>query len=457
MSATLLDRIWDAHRITTSAEGVDLLHIDRALLHDLSGTVGLEDLAAAGRKVHDPQLHLAVPDHAITTGRGAATPAQERFVGGLERLAGAAGIEHLSRASGAQGITHVVGLERAFTLPGTTLVCGDSHTSTHGAVGALAWGIGSSETEHVLATQALWLRKPRQARVVLDGRPGSGVAAKDVILWLIGRLGGDFGREHAIEFAGSYVRDLSVEGRATLCNVALELGARFALIAPDTTTLAYLNGRPGFPTGKDLEAARSAWAALGSDPGAGWDKEQHVDVSMVAPQVTWGTTPGQVVDVDGAVPGDADPAALAYQGVEAGQRLTDLKLDWAFLGSCANNRIEDLRAGASVLDGRSVADGVRAWVVPGSQAVDAQAREEGLRERFVAAGFTWREPGCSMCVAVNGDRVGPGERCVSTSNRNFIGRQGPGARTHLASPATAVASALAGRIADPRRRAGSPE
>jgi 3-isopropylmalate/(R)-2-methylmalate dehydratase large subunit len=449
--ATLLDRVWEEHRIATDADGVDLLHVDRSLLHDLSGTVGLEDLEAAGRRVRHPELHLAVPDHAIGSDpHGLSGPRTRRFVDGLARLTAAAGIRHLPRGSGAQGITHVVGLEQAFTLPGVTVVCGDSHTSTHGAVGALAWGIGSTETAHVLATQTLWQRKPRQKRVLLTGAPGPGVTAKDVVLQLIGRLGTDYGREHAVEFAGPYVRGLSVEGRATVCNLALELGARFALVAPDETVLRYLAGRPGTPTGPDLDAAVAHWRGLVTDPGAVFDGQVEVDVTATAPQVTWGTSPEHVVDVDGAVPRDADPEALAHQGLRPGQGLAGLPLDRVFIGSCANNRIEDLRAAARVLAGRRVADGLVAWVVPGSEAVAAAARAEGLEEVFTAAGFEWRAPGCSLCVAVNGDRVAPGQRCLSTSNRNFVGRQGPGARTHLASPVTAAASALAGCITDPR-------
>lgn len=455
MPSTIFDKIWEQHRITTSEEGTDLLHVDRSMLHDLSGTVGLEDMATDGRRVRNPALHLAVPDHAVSTdpgGQEAHDPRRERFVGGLERLSCESGIRHYGRGSGGQGITHVVGIERAFTLPGLTLVCGDSHTSTHGAVGALAWGIGSTETRHVLATQTLWMKKPKQARVWLEGSPMPGVYAKDVILWLIGRLGADWGREHAVEFAGPFVEGLSVEGRATVCNLAIEMGARFAIIAPDDTTFDYLRGGAFAPAGELWDRAVEDWGDLKTDGAASFEKEESFDVSGIVPQVTWGLSPEQVTGIEGGLPGPeaVDQAVTDYIGLVPGQGVGGVPLDYVFIGSCANNRIEDLRIAAAVVRGRRVAEGVTAWVVPGSEMVERAAEDEGLAEVFVEAGFSWRRPGCSMCVAVNGDAVPPGKRCLSTSNRNFIGRQGPGARTHLASPATAAASAIAGAIADPR-------
>jgi 3-isopropylmalate/(R)-2-methylmalate dehydratase large subunit len=454
MPTTLVDKLWDAHVIASSDEGLDLLHVDRSLLHDLSGTIGLEDLEADGRVVRNPALHLAVPDHAITTdpdnrpttddGRA------ERFVVGLRRRAAQCGIRHLGRGSGGQGITHVVGVEQAFTLPGVTLVCGDSHTTTHGALGALACGIGSSETKHVLATQTLWMRKPKQARIRLDGRPVDGVATKDVILHLIGALGADYGREHVIEFTGSYVDGLSIDSRSTLCNLAVELGARFAIVAPDDTAFDYLEGRTWAPRGDDWTAAVEYWRGLRTDEQARFDKEAAFDVGTVEPQVTWGISPEHVGAISGTVPADAGEAATAYMGLSPNQPLTGVAIDYAFIGSCANNRIEDLRSAAEIVRGRQVAAGVIAWVVPGSELVKCQAEEEGLDRVFTDAGFEWRQPGCSMCVAVNGDVVPPGKRCVSTGNRNFIGRQGPDARTHLASPTTVAASAIAGAIVDAR-------
>ena len=449
-SRTLFDKLWDGHRIVTNAEGLDLIHIDRSLLTDLSGTIGLEDLEAEGRAVRNPELQVAVPDHVIATGpedtpRQAALRA--RFVEGLERLTEKHGLRHFARGSGRQGIVHVMALEQAFVLPGLTVVCGDSHTSTHGAVGALAWGIGSTEVTHVLATQTLWMQRPKRARVWVEGRLPRGVYAKDLALWLIGRLGADYGRGHAVEFAGPAVEALSIEGRATLCNLAIEMGARFGLVAPDEKTIAYLEGRPFAPAGSLWAEAVAAWRILATDPGARFDKEERVNGADVTPQITWGTSPEHTGSIAGAAPARAEPAALSYMGMEAGQAFAGLPVDYVFIGSCANSRIEDLRAAAEIVRDKTVAPGVVAWVVPGSEGVMREAEAEGLAEVFRAAGFDWREPGCSMCVAANGDTVPPGKRAVSTSNRNFVGRQGPGARTHLASPATAAACAIAGRIA----------
>lgn len=451
MSAgTLFGKLWERHRILTSPEGLDLIHIDRSLLTDLSGTIGLEEMEEDGRKVSNPTLHAAMPDHVIPTGKED-TPQQAslrvRFVRNLDRLSQAEGIRHFERGSGRQGIVHVVGLEQGFTLPGVTLVCGDSHTSTHGAVGALAWGIGSSEVKHVLATQTLWMKRPKTARIWLDGNLQNGVFSKDLILWLIGELGADYGREHAIEFTGQAIDALSIEARASVCNLGVEMGARFALIAPDEKTFAYLEGRPFAPAGTLWGAALEDWHTLHTDADATFDKEIRFDVSDITPQITWGVSPEHVTGGAGTAPADgAETGALDYMGLKAGQSLLGLSVDYVFIGSCANSRIEDLRVAADIVKGRKVAKSVTAWVVPGSEAVKRSAEEEGLADIFIAAGFEWREPGCSMCNAVNGDLVAPGKRAVSTSNRNFVGRQGPKARTHLASPATAALCALAGEI-----------
>ena len=454
---TLFDRLWEDHRILTNEEGLDLLHVDRDLMTDLSGTVGFEEMEEGGRRIRNPSLHAAVADHVIATGDEASKRSrmlQGRFVEPLERLARLGGVRHFARGSGGQGIVHVMGLEQGLTLPGLTVVCGDSHTSTHGAVGALAWGIGSTEVRHVLATQTLWMQQPKSARVVLSGAPPDGTYAKDVVLWLIGRLGADWGREHAVEFAGPYVEALSVEARATVCNLAVEMGARFGLCAPDEKTFEYLKGRPLAPTGETWRLGVEAWRRLRTDDGSVFDKEVSLDVSTVSPQVTWGVSPEHVVPIrKGAVPAEgADEDARGYMGLSEGQAMDGLPIDYVFIGSCANSRIEDLRVAASVVRGRTVAPHVTAWVVPGSEGVARQAATEGLDVIFREAGFAWRLPGCSMCNAANGDAVPSGKRVVSTSNRNFIGRQGDGARTHLASPATAAACALAGAItvAEPR-------
>ena len=448
---TAFDKIWDAHVILSDGEGLDLVHIDRSLLTDLSGTLGLEEMYGEGRTVANPELHLAIPDHAIPTGGRPANPERERrFVDELERLAAFNAIRHRPRGSGEQGIVHVAGIEQGFTLPGATLVCGDSHTSTHGAIGALAWGVGSTEVKHVLATQTLWLKRPRRARIWLDGTLGFSATAKDVALWLIGELGADYGREHAIEFAGPAVAALSVEARATLCNLAVEMGARIGFVAPDETVFRYVEGRQFAPAPADWACALESWRAIRSDEDAVFDKEVRFDVSGIAPQISWGTSPDQVAPVTATVPANAPRTTLDYIALDSGQAILGTPVDYVFIGSCANGRIEDLRAASQVVAGRHVSPQVTAWVVPGSEAVDAQARAEGIDAIFRDAGFEWRLPGCSMCNAVNGDIVPAGKRSVSTSNRNFMGRQGPGSRTHLASPVTAAASALEGRIADPR-------
>ncbi len=463
MARTLFDRIWDAHVVADLGGGWVLLHVDRHLLHDLSGAPALADLAGRGLAVSRPDLCFATPDHAVsslpgrtgdTFGKGAALYA------GLREGARAAGIPFFDLGRRGQGIVHVMAPELGITLPGTTLVCGDSHTCTNGGLGALAFGIGSSEVAHVLATQTLRQQKPRQMRISYDGALPFGVTAKDLALHVIGTLGAAAGVGHAIEHAGPGVAAMPVEGRLTLCNMSVELGAKMALCAPDQVAVDYVRGRPLAPAGEAWEAAVRDWAALRTDDGAAFDKEARFDLAQVPPTVTWGTSPEHAAAVDGMVPDprsapdaprrEAWRAALDYMGLRPGQALCGTPIDWVFVGSCANSRLSDLRDAARVARGRRVAPGVQAWVVPGSVEVSQAAEAEGLPDLFRAAGFQWREPGCSMCVAANGEAVPPGSRAVSTSNRNFVGRQGPGARTHLASPATAAASALAGAIADVR-------
>lgn len=461
MPQTLFDKIWEAH-VVERRDGVDLLHIDRHVLHELTTHQAFQRLAAAGRPVRNPELTFAVPDHMVSSDPGRTedtyAPAGP-YVRTLRRNAADHGITLFDIDDPRQGIVHVVAPELGIALPGTTLVCGDSHTCTVGGLGALAFGIGTSDVEHVLATQTLALRKPKTLRVVLDGPLGPGVTAKDLILHVIATLGAGAGVGHAVEFAGPVVRALPVEGRLTLCNMAIEFSARFGLVAPDEATFRWIEGRPFAPAGRAFEQAVAAWQALPTDPAAAFDREERLNVAGLAPQVTWGTSPQFAVGVDGRVP---DPAALpadrraaaeralAYMDLTPGQAVAGLPVDVVFIGSCTNSRLSDLRLAAEVVHGRRVARGVRALVVPGSQAVRAAAEAEGLDRVFRAAGFEWREAGCSMCVGVNGDTVDGGRRCIATSNRNFEGRQGPGARTHLASPATAAASAVAGCIADPR-------
>jgi 3-isopropylmalate/(R)-2-methylmalate dehydratase large subunit len=459
---TLLAKIWDQHVICRVSDDTDLLHVDRHLLHDLGGSRGLLDLKSRNLPVHNPELTFATPDHAISTARGRAGTSKI----GLELLAGlrtetsATGIQMFDVDEPGQGIVHVIGPELGLSLPGSLIVCGDSHTCTHGGLGALAFGIGSSELTHVLATQALIQRRPKTMRVRFEGRLPTGVTAKDLILTLIGHVGAAAGTGYAVEYAGSAIRDLPVEGRLTICNLSIELGAKMGMVAPDQKTFDYLRGRPYAPEGEMWERAVAEWRKLPSDPDAVFDREVVIDVEKIIPQVTWGISPEHVVGVDGRVPdpGDiADPArrtaietALDYMGLEAGAPIAGTPVDWVFIGSCTNSRLSDLRAAAEVARGRKVASGVRAWVVPGSETVKRDAVAEGLDKIFTDAGFEWREPGCSMCLAANGETVAPGQRSVSTSNRNFVGRQGPRARTHLASPASAAAAAIAGAIADVR-------
>ncbi len=461
--ATLFEKIWQAHVVSDLGDDWALLHVDRTLLHDLSG-IGLKALAEQGQSLANPELIFAMPDHAVSTlpGRTAETfPLGGRFLTTLRTQTAKLGVRLFDLGQVGQGIVHVVGPEMGLVLPGVTVICGDSHTCTNGGLGALALGIGTSEGLHALATSTLRIRKPKQMRIVLNGVLGQGVTSKDLILHIIGRLGTSAGVEHAIEYAGPVVQAMEIEARLTLCNLSVELGGRTGIIAPDDKTIAYVRGRPFAPTGESLEEALSYWRTLFSDEDAVFDRESVIDVSEVRPTVTWGTSPEQAIAIDGLVPHPndiADPVerraletALAYMGLNGGQPIAGAKVDRVFIGSCTNSRISDLRAAAELAQGRKVSPSVIAWVVPGSVAVKQQAEAEGLDRIFLEAGFDWREPGCSMCVAANGEQAEPGSRVVSTSNRNFVGRQGPGARTHLASPAMAVAAAVTGEIFDFRR------
>jgi 3-isopropylmalate/(R)-2-methylmalate dehydratase large subunit len=459
---TLLAKIWDQHVIARLSEDTDLLHIDRHLLHDLGGSRGLLDLKSRGLKVHNPELTFATPDHAISTARGRAGTIKigQELLASLRAETSASGIQMFDIDQPGQGIVHVIGPELGLSLPGCVIVCGDSHTCTHGGLGALAFGIGSSELTHVLATQALIQRRPKTMRVSFEGKLPLGVAAKDMILALIGRIGAAGGTGFVVEYAGSAIRDMPIEGRLTICNLSIELGAKMGMVAPDETTYDYLRGRPYAPQGELWDRAVKAWRELPGDSDAVFDQEVVIDVEKITPQVTWGISPEHVVGVDGRVPDPQairDPArraavetALDYMGLQPGAPIAGTPVDWVFIGSCTNSRLSDLRAAAEIARGRKVAPGVRAWVVPGSETVKREAVAEGLDKVFTDAGFEWREPGCSMCLAANGETVPPGERSVSTSNRNFVGRQGPRARTHLASPASAAAAAIAGAIADIR-------
>ena len=463
MAQTLFDKIWQAHLVDRQDDGTCLIYIDRHLVHEVTSPQAFEGLRLTGRTLRTPKATLAVADHNVPTtdrSRGIDDPESALQVQTLEDNCRAFGVEYLSMDDVRQGIVHIVGPEQGFTLPGATIVCGDSHTSTHGAFGALAFGIGTSEVEHVLATQTLRQSPAKNMRVTVKGHVGPGVTAKDIVLAIIGRIGTAGGTGHVIEYAGEAIQALSMEGRMTVCNMTIEAGARAGLIAPDETTFAYLKGRPMAPKGAAWEAAVSWWKTLHSDPDATFGREIEIDAADIVPQVTWGTSPENVLPITASVP---DPAAgkrpgrraaiersLTYMGLTPGTRLTDVPVDRVFIGSCTNARIEDLRAAAALAKGRKVADTVGAMVVPGSGLVKDQAEAEGLDKIFIEAGFEWREPGCSMCLAMNADRLEPGERCASTSNRNFEGRQGRGGRTHLMSPEMAVAAAVTGRLADAR-------
>jgi 3-isopropylmalate/(R)-2-methylmalate dehydratase large subunit len=466
---TLYEKIWADHVVERRDDGTCLIYIDRHLVHEVTSPQAFAGLAAAGRGVRRPDLTLAVPDHNLPTtprvdAAGAAIPIADpesaNQLATLRRNVADFGVPYIDALAAEQGIVHVVGPEQGFTLPGTTLVCGDSHTSAHGALGALAFGIGTSEVEHVLATQTLLLAQSKTMEIRVDGVLGFGVSPKDVVLAIIGRIGAAGGTGHVIEYTGEVIRAMSVEGRLTVSNMSIEGGARAGLIAPDEATFAYLKGRPMAPAGEDWERAVAAWRRLPSDANAVYDHRVVIDGSAIAPSLTWGTSPEDVVPITGVVPDPESFAApskraaaaksLAYMGLTPGTAMQDVPVQHVFIGSCTNSRIEDLRAAAAVADGRRVADGVRALVVPGSGLVKRQAEAEGLDRIFLSAGFEWREPGCSMCLAMNPDKVPPGERCASTSNRNFVGRQGPGARTHLLSPAMAAAAAVTGRLTDVR-------
>jgi 3-isopropylmalate/(R)-2-methylmalate dehydratase large subunit len=461
--STLFDKLWDRHVVRELDDGWSLLHIDRHLLHDLSGPPAMTELERRGLTVRDPDLVFATPDHLVSTDPDrtiTSSPFGGAMWEALAKVGAPAGIRLLELRSGTQGIVHVTAPEQGIVLPGHTVICGDSHTCTNGALGALAFGVGTSQSTQALASQVLAQRRPRQMRIRLEGHLGRGVTAKDVALSLIGRLGASAGSGFAVEYTGPVVEAMDMEARLTLCNLTVELGAKFGVIAPDDVTVAWLQGRQFAPAGALWDRALADWRGLVTDAGAAFSHDEYVDCSTIAPTVTWGTSPEHAVPIDGAVPDPADAAddeqrsswteALGYMGLRPGQPLVGLPIDWVFIGSCANSRLSDLRAAASVVTGRTVAPGVTAWVVPGSEAVRDAAEAEGLDKVFRAAGFTWRQPGCSMCVAANGDRVPPLARCVSTSNRNFVGRQGPGARTHLASPATAAAAAVAGTLVDVR-------
>ncbi len=464
MGRTLLDKLWDAHVVADLGDGWSLLHIDRHLLHDLSGTAGLEALAARGLTVRNPDLAFATADHAVSSAPGRTgesyAPGAPLW-SGLKARSAQAGLHYFELGEVGQGIVHVMGPELGITLPGVSLICGDSHTCTHGGLGALAFGVGSSELTHALATQTLRQQKPKRLRVQFEGTLSQGLAPKDLILHLIGRLGAAAGTGHAVEYAGSAIRSLGIEGRMTVCNLSIELGAKIGMVAPDDTTFAYVENRRFAPKGALFDRAVAEWRSLASDPDALFDREEVIDVAEVKPTVTWGTSPEHAIPIDAAIPDPRaapDPerreawrAALAYMGLEPGQPLAGTTVDWVFIGSCTNSRLSDLREAAALARGRHVAPGVTAWVVPGSERVKRDAEAEGLDRVFRDAGFAWREPGCSLCVAANGERVPPGARAVSTSNRNFVGRQGPGARTHLASPAMAVAAAVTGALTDVRR------
>jgi 3-isopropylmalate/(R)-2-methylmalate dehydratase large subunit len=460
---TLFDKIWDSHLVDRQDDGTCLIYIDRHLVHEVTSPQAFEGLRLAGRKVRHPEATLAVPDHNVPTSdrsKGIEDEESRIQVETLEKNCADFGVPIFGMNDLRQGIVHIIGPEQGFTLPGMTIVCGDSHTATHGAFGSLAFGIGTSEVEHVLATQTLIQSPAKNLRITVDGALPVGVTAKDLILAIIGKIGTAGGTGHVIEYAGQAIRDLSMEGRMTICNMSIEGGARGGLIAPDETTYDYIKGRPMAPKAGAWEQAVTYWRTLPSDKGARYDKEVTLSTSEIDPQVTWGTSPEDVVPITGRVPNpetardankrEAMLRSLKYMGLQADTPMTEIKVDKVFIGSCTNGRIEDLREAAKVAEGRKVAAGVYAMIVPGSGLVKEQAEAEGLDRIFTEAGFDWREPGCSMCLAMNADRLAPGERCASTSNRNFEGRQGRGGRTHLVSPGMAAAAAVSGHLADVR-------
>ncbi|HWY62594.1 MAG TPA: 3-isopropylmalate dehydratase large subunit [Rhizomicrobium sp.] len=462
MGKTLYDKIWDAHLVEARPGETPLIYIDRHLVHEVTSPQAFEGLRNTGRKIRRPELTLAVADHNVPTkdrDKGITDPESREQIETLEKNARDFGVEYFAMDDVRQGIVHIIGPEQGWTLPGTTIVCGDSHTSTHGAFGALAFGIGTSDVEHVMATQTLLMLKSKNMRVMVKGKLPDSVTAKDIALAVIAKIGTAGGTGYVIEYAGDAVTALSMEGRMTLCNLTIEGGARAGLVAVDETTIEYVKGRPRAPKGAAFEMAQHHWRKLKSDPDAIFDAEVFLDARDIVPMVTWGTSPEQALPVTGNVP---DPAkmedhkraaaerALDYMGLTAGMKLTDIKVDHVFIGSCTNGRIEDLRAAANIARGKKVSAGVNAIVVPGSGLVKHQAEEEGLDKVFLDAGFEWRDPGCSMCLAMNADKLKEGERCASTSNRNFEGRQGRGGRTHLVSPAMAAAAAITGHLTDVR-------
>ncbi len=463
---TLFDKIWQSHLVDEQDDGTCLIYIDRQLIHEITSAQAFDGLRESGRKARRPEANLCVPDHNVPTtpGRGGTDEIEDDEsriqLEVLEKNAAEFGLPYISINDERQGIVHVIGPEQGFTQPGVTLVCGDSHTATHGAFGALAFGVGTSEVEHVLATQTLIQRPAKNMRITVGGSLPEGCTAKDLVLAIIGKIGTAGGTGHVIEYAGPAIEELSMEGRMTVCNMTIEAGARAGLVAPDEKTFEYLKGRAQCPKGAQWELAVKHWSKLPSDPGATYDTEVELDVSEIVPQVTWGTSPEDEIGITSLVPDPAEivdanrraamERSLEYMDLKPGTKMTDIPVDKVFIGSCTNSRIEDMRAAAAVAEGRKVADSVVAMVVPGSGLVKMQAEEEGLDKIFTEAGFHWREPGCSMCLAMNGDMLQPGERSASTSNRNFEGRQGPGGRTHLVSPMMAAAAAIAGHLADVR-------
>ena len=458
---TLFDKIWDHHLIDTQEDGASLIYIDRHLVHEVTSPQAFEGLRLSGRTVNSPKRTLAVADHNVpTTDRAGGIDEEESRiqVEALDKNVEDFGIPYFNMMDKRQGIVHVIGPEQGFTQPGMTIVCGDSHTATHGAFGALAFGIGTSEVEHVLATQTLIQKPAKNMLINLEGELQTGVSPKDLVLAIIGKIGTAGGTGHVIEYSGEAIKKLSMEGRMTVCNMSIEAGARAGMIAPDQVTFDYLKDKPMSPKGNDWDLAIEWWKSLPSDEGAFYDKRITIDATKIKPTVTWGTSPEDVVSIDGFIP---DPSkmqdddarlkverSLEYMGLKGGQKISDVEINTVFIGSCTNSRIEDLRSAARIIEGKKVKQGLRAMVVPGSGLVKAQAEEEGLNLMFTEAGFEWREPGCSMCLAMNEDKLQPGERCASTSNRNFEGRQGKGGRTHLVSPQIAAASAITGKLTD---------
>ena len=458
---TLFDKIWDHHLIDTQEDGASLIYIDRHLVHEVTSPQAFEGLRMSGRSVNSPKRTLAVADHNVpTTDRAGGIDEEESRiqVEALDRNVEEFGIPYFNMMDERQGIVHVIGPEQGFTQPGMTIVCGDSHTATHGAFGALAFGIGTSEVEHVLATQTLIQKPAKNMLINLEGELQSGVSPKDLVLAIIGEIGTAGGTGHVIEYSGEAIKNLSMEGRMTVCNMSIEAGARAGMIAPDQVTFDYLKNKPMSPKGKDWDLAINWWKSLPSDEGAFYDKKITIDATKIKPTVTWGTSPEDVVSIDGFIPDpnkikDDDTRvkverSIEYMGLKGGQKISDVEINTVFIGSCTNSRIEDLRSAAKIIQGKKVKQGIRAMVVPGSGLVKAQAEAEGLNIMFTEAGFEWREPGCSMCLAMNEDKLQPGERCASTSNRNFEGRQGKGGRTHLVSPEIAAASAITGKLTD---------